>query len=865
MIAASAGFGMRLCRQRQAAGLSQAELADRSGLSVRSISNLERGRTRWPYPDSVRRLADALGLSAEERAEFTAAAGRRLARDGATDEVADPAGAAPGARPGRAGDGHLLPRQLPGPVRQFTGRKNELEMLTGLMDQAADSEPAAVLISAIVGMAGVGKTALAVHWGHQAARHFPDGQLYVDLRGYDPSALPVPASDALAGFLRALGVAGQDIPDVAEERAAAFRSLLAEKRVLVVLDNAREAEQVRPLLPGSPGCMALVTSRDALGGLVAGHGALRLRVDPLPLPEAVDLLRRLIGGRTEDDYDAAVRLAVQCGRLPLALRVAAELAAARDGVALAELTAELAHMQQRLERLEAGEDQRTTVRAVFTWSYEGLNPAPARMFRLVGLHPGPDISVPAAARLADLPVAEARRALGVLNRAHLLQEDEPSRFSCHDLLRGYAAGQAAVQDDERQRLAALTRLFDYYLHSAARAVEILFPAAGGGLRPRQQAAPVPAFDDEPAARAWLDAERANLVAVATRAASHGLPQHVIDLSTTLFWHLDYGGHSSEADAIHSSAVLAAAQTQDQAAQAHALINLGGVALRQSRNAQATGYYRQALALCRSSGDRFGELRAIGSLAAVEQRESRYRQAAGRYRQVLDLSRELSIQTHEIRALTSLGQIDLLRGHYDQAAVHLRQAADLCHQAGDHNSRGDALVGLAEVDLHQGRNTRAREHLETARAIYRDTGNQTSDLHARYYLGLLELREGRHERAGRLLQQVRAAFQDSGDRTDEAHALYGLAELNLSLGRHRQAADLLHQALSLCRHIGDCAGQAQALNALGEVLLAEGHPAQSLSPHRDALSLAVQIEADGEQARARHGLARANAALGAEDG
>jgi tetratricopeptide (TPR) repeat protein/transcriptional regulator with XRE-family HTH domain len=864
MIEDEGAFGARLFSRRQAARLSQAELAERAGMSVRAISNLERGRTKWPHPHSVQRLADALGLSPGARAEFAAAAGRRLARDGAASDGADPAVVVPAGRPARACDGRLVPRQLPGPVRQFTGRKNELAALTGLLDEDGASEPAAMLIALIVGMAGVGKTALAVHWAHQVASRFPGGQLYIDLRGYDPSAPPVQAGDALAGFLRALGVPGQDIPDAVDERAAAFRSLLAGERVLVVLDNARNVAQVRPLLPGSPGCTTLVTSRDALGGLVAGDGALRLKADLLPLPEAVDLLHGLIGSRVEDDRDAAARLAGQCGRLPLALRVAAELAAARGGVALTDLTTELADMQHRLELLETGGDQRTTIRAVFTWSYKGLNPAVARMFRLVGLNPGADISAAAAASLAGLPAAGARRALGELTTAHLLQEHAHGRFSCHDLLRAYAAGQAAAHDDEQQRRAALTRLFDYYICTAARAVDVLFPVGADRRLHRPQPADlVPAIDDEPAARAWLDAERANLAAVATCAARHGMPQHAIDLSATLFWHLDYGGYLSEAHTIHSSAVLAAAQIQDRAAQAHALINLGGVALRLSRNRQAADHYQQALALCRASGDRFGELRAIGSLAAVDQRESRYQQAAGHYRQVLDLCRELGIRSHEIRALTCLGQIDLLRGHHDHAAGHLRLAVDLCRQTGDHNSWADALVGLAEVDLHQGRYEEARARLEDARAVYRDTGNQASDMHAVYYSGLLELCEGHNEQAAGLLQRAREAFGHSGDRAGEARALCRLAELDTRLGRHQQAVDQLDRALNLCRQTGDPAGQAQALNALGDALLAASLPEQALNPYRDALDLALQIGAADAQARARHGLTRAHASLGSQ--
>ena len=864
MVTGSAEFGWLLARRRQEAGLSQAELAERAAMSVRAISNLERGRTQWPHPDSVHRLADALRLTAADRAGFEAAAGRRLAPRASASPAADAGG--PG-EAGAAGAGvgavPAAPRRLPGAVRQFTGRKSELSLLTGLLDQTAGSEPPAATIALISGMAGVGKTALAVRWAHQAARRFPGGQLYADLHGYDPSAPPVPAGDALAGFLRGLGVPGPDIPDTVDERAAAYRGLLAGKRVLVVLDNARTVDQVRPLLPGDPGCMTVVTSRDAFGGLVAGDGAQRLTLDPLPLPEAVDLLGGLIGGRVADDPDAAARLALQCGRLPLALRVAAELAATRGGAALADLTSELADMQHRLEVLQTDGDQRTTVRAVFTWSYQDLNPATASLFRLLGLQPGPDIAAPAAARLAGLPLAGAHRAIGQLTRAHLVQEQVPDRFSCHDLIRVYAAEQAAAHDDEPQRTAALTRLLGYYLSTAVCAVDLLYPA-GPGTPPRPagppgSGGPDPAVSDRPSARAWLDAERANLAAAAGYAARNGLPGYAIGLSTTLFFHLDYGAHFPEAQAIHSAAALAAARAHDLKAHAHALINLGGVALRESRHDEAAGHYRQALGLCRDSSDRFGELRAIASLAVIEQRESRFPQAAGHYREALGLCRELGITTYEIRLLTSLGQIDLLLGRNDQAAAGFQQAVDLCQEAGDRNSRADALLGLAEVDLHQGRYPRARSRLEEARAIYADTGNQSSDVHAVYYLGLLALREGHHQQAASLLQQARAAFQASGDRTDEAHALCRLAELDILLGRYRQAVARLHQVLDLARPAGDRIGQALALNAMGDALLAAGRAADALTAHRDALRLATQIGVPGEQARARLGVIRARAA------
>jgi hypothetical protein len=305
--------------------------------------------------------------------------------------------------PGPAAAPVPVPRELPADVGGFTGRAIELAELDLLLPSPAEQHDGAagpVVISAVSGTAGVGKTALAVRWAHRMADAFPDGQLYVNLRGYDPDR-PVPAAEALAGFLRALGVAGQEIPLEEAERAARFRSLLAGRRLLVVLDNAATVEQVRPLLPGSPSVMVLVTSRDALAGLVARDGARRLDLDLLPAADAAALLRALIGGRAEADPAAAEMLAGLCARLPLALRVAAELAISRPDTPLAVLATELAGEADRLALLDAGGDPRSAVASVFSWSYQHLTGDAARMFRLLGLHPGPDFDRYAAAATVD--------------------------------------------------------------------------------------------------------------------------------------------------------------------------------------------------------------------------------------------------------------------------------------------------------------------------------------------------------------------------------------------------------------------------------------------------------------------------------
>jgi DNA-binding SARP family transcriptional activator len=375
----------------------------------------------------------------------------------------------------KAGD--QAPAQLPRDLPCFTGRLAELDKLRLLLTAAGASQMGtAAPIVVISGTAGVGKTALAVHFARQGADRFPDGQLYANLRGFDPAASPVPSAEALSLFLTALDAAPDTIPGSEDARAALYRSLLNGKRLLVLLDNARDASHVRPLLPGSPGCLVIITSRCQLTGLIATEGAHPLVLNVLAEDEARDLLARRLGAdRLDREPSAGYELATLCARLPLALAIVAARAAGRPGLALAELAAELRDRHRRLDALEAG-DPATDVRAVFSWSYEELSAPCARLFRLLGLHPGPDITPAAAASLAAIPASQARRLLGELARAHLLTEHVPGRFTFHDLLRAYAAEQARTRHSDTERRAATHRLLDHYLHTAGAASRPASPA-----------------------------------------------------------------------------------------------------------------------------------------------------------------------------------------------------------------------------------------------------------------------------------------------------------------------------------------------------------------------------------------------------
>ena len=730
-----------------------------------------------------------------------------------------------------------VPRQLPTPVTHFTGRAAELNELDRLLDQA---DARTVVISAIGGTAGVGKTALAVDWAHRVAERFPDGQLYVNLRGYDP-AQPMTATDALAGFLRALGVPGQDIPPEVGERAALYRSLLARRRILVVADNARSVEQVRPLLPGSPSCAAVVTSRDALAGLVARDGAQRLGLDLLPLAEAVGLLRALIGGRASADPDAVAVLAGQCCRLPLALRVAAELAATRPDTSLARLADELADQQRRLDLLDAGGDPGTAVRAVFSWSYRYLDAGAARAFRLAGLHPGADFEPYAVAALTGSTAEQARRVLDVLARAHLIQQAGPGRYGLHDLLRAYARELAAVYDGEGEQHAALTRLFDRYLHSAATAMDTLYPAECH-RRPRipPPATPAPPVTDPAAARAWLDAERGTLVAVTVHTAAHGWPAAATRLAATLFRYLDTGSHYPEAITIHTHACDAARRAGDRAAEATALNHLAGPNRRQGRYQQATRQYQQALVLFRQAGDDAGQAHALGNLGNVCADQGRYLEAISLHQQALDLYRQIRDRAGEARTLGNFGYIEQRQGRYQQAARHHRQSLAIARETDNRTTECVALINLGTVALRQDRCQAAASHLHRALALCRETGYRFFEAEALTTISAVCLRQGRMQEATGHLQAALDLYRESGNRSGEAEALNGLGEILLATGQAGQARTRHTTALGLARYIGDKHQQARAHNGLGHACHATGDLGQARSHWQEALGLYTEL-------------------------
>jgi tetratricopeptide (TPR) repeat protein len=751
-----------------------------------------------------------------------------------------------------------VPRQLPMDVPGFAGRDQYLAELDLLLAstpggpgsrERADARVTAAVVTAVSGTAGVGKTALAVHWAHRVAERFPDGQLYVNLRGYDLDP-PVTAAEALHGFLHALGIAEQDVAAGVAERAAQFRSLLAGRRMLILLDNASGAEQVRPLLPGNPECVTLVTSRDSLAGLVARDGAVRLDLDLLPAGEAVELFRGLIGPRADTEAGPVAVLAEQCARLPLALRVAAELAIARPTASLADLAAELADEQRRLDLFQAGEDPRTAVRAVFSWSCRQLDSVSLRTFRLAGLTPGFDVDVYEVAALADITADHAAQVLDRLARVHLMHSVVPGRYGMHNLLRAYAREQVAAQYGESGRRKALARLLSYHLFTAASAMDASF-SAEDDQRPFvvQPGTPVPSLTDPGRARDWLDANRASLIAVAGHAAAYGWPAHAGLLTEIIFRYLDHGGHYADAAALHAEACRAARQTGDRVTEANALIGLGVVDYHQGRYQEAADRIQQALLLSRAAGDRPSEARGLSNLGIVDFYQARYEQSVSHLQQGVAIYAELGYQFGMARVLGNLGTAEGRLGRHEAAIAHLDQALALHSEAGNRPGEAYALSSLGSTYRHLGSYQQAAEYQHRALTLFHAVGSRRSGARALTEIGDICRLQGDYRQASGYYQQALGVFRQIGDLTGEAEALSGLGEAFLTAGNPSESRAQHTAALAVASQIGDKFNLARAHEGIGHACYAGGDPVQGRHHWREAFALYTDIGAP-EAARVR---------------
>ncbi|SES15115.1 NB-ARC domain-containing protein [Lentzea xinjiangensis] len=745
-------FGPALRRLRERARLTQEQLAEKAGLSVNAVSALERGERRRPYPSTVRALAEALGLDDEELRRLQALVPRRDRQPGAPPVP--------------------VPRQLPAVPRHFTGRAGDLSRLTALLPPAAGAEdgtrPGAVAIAVIDGTAGVGKTTLAVAWAHQVRELFPDGQMYVNLHGYDLGP-PVTADAVLDGFLRALGVPITELPPTVAERAALFRSLVDGRRVLMVLDNAGDAEQVRPLLPGSGSCMVLVTSRVNLAGLAVSAGAVRINLDRLPDAEATSLLRAVVGpDRARREPAAVAELVRLCARLPLALQVAGQRAVTRPHTGLADVAGELADEERRLHLLSTGTDEYTAVRPVFSWSYHALPAGGARLFRLLGLHVGPDIGVAAVAALADVGATEARRLLDGLTDTHLIEHTGRDRFAPHDLLRAYARERVEAEEPPAARRQALLRLTGFYLHTAAAADQLLHPgrhrALTGATPPPRHPGALTTFDE---ALVWCETERATLVAVIAAAAEAGLDTAAWQLANNLWSFYYLRKHWSDRITAHEIGLACARRSGDLNGQARMLNGLAGALADAGRFDDAIEHFHRARPLFRDSGDRWGEAAVLVNLANTCLGHRRHEEALGHAELALPLVEALDNPYLEGIALGTLSEAHLGLRRYDKARNNFLRVLELCRRIGHRHGEGTTLLHLGEACLGLRQYDDALDYLTQALDLSRNTADRHGEAHALMYLGNLYDHTHRPEVARSHWTAALSILDETGDpRADE---------------------------------------------------------------------------------------------------
>lgn len=626
---------------------------------------------------------------------------RVLTNDPSLD--AEPTTGAPTATP-------VAPHQLPTDIADFIGRDAYVRQLDRLLDVAGTSGGAGMPIIVITGAGGVGKTTLAVHWAHRVADRFPDGQLYLDLRGYGPDP-PLSALGSLTKLLRALGVAPDQIPQELDEAAATYRSLLAQRRMLVVVDNAGEVGQVRPLLPGSSGCLVVITSRDSLHGLIAAESAQPIILDLLSLVEARQFLAARVGKKRENaERDAVDAIVAACDRLPLALAIAAARAAVTPGLSLARLATELADVRRRLDVLGTGEPT-TDIRAVLSWSYRGISAEAQRAFRLLGIHPGPDISLPAAASLTGSELPVMRRLANELTRARLIASHAPDRLAIHDLLRAFAIELNEAHDDLADRQQAVHRILDHYLHTAHKATTLIDPHRHHlQLDPPQPGVtPEPANEADPIA--WFVIEHQILLDAVGLAADSGFDIHAWQLAAELGDFLGRRGHWLDWVAVEQAALTSAERRGDPAGRAHAHYNLARACARLGRYADAHVQLRHALDLFNELGFQSGEGDGHYARSWVYGQEGNDDEALVEAQRALELYRRINDQPRYARALNAVGWFQTRLGNHRQTLVDCREALNLLEASEDRPGQASAWDSLGHAH-------RQLEHLRQAMTCYR---------------------------------------------------------------------------------------------------------------------------------------------------
>ncbi|HUD38956.1 MAG TPA: tetratricopeptide repeat protein [Streptosporangiaceae bacterium] len=835
-------FAALLKQLRTSAGMTQEELARAATLSYRSISDLERGINLTARGQTARLLAEALNLKGAARASFEAAA----------------RGAAP-TSPGGGATGRLAPgtpwsggtaaatRTLPRDAGAFTGREPELRVLLAAAAGVTASGQV-VGIHAIGGMAGVGKTTFAVHAAHQLAPRFPDGQVFLPLHAHTPGQRPVEPADALASLLLTAGIAAGQIPPGLEERVRLWRDHVAERRLLLVLDDAAGHEQVRPLLPGTAGSLVLITSRKHL---VALDDTQTISLDTLPKAQAAELLVRLAGRSDLAPSDElALEIARLCGYLPLAIGMLAKQLQHHPSWTAADLAGELATTRDRLELMRA---ENVSVSAAFDLSYADLAPDQQRLFRRLGLHQGVEVDAYAAAALDDAELAATRRRLSALYDHYLLTESARGRYRLHDLLREHARALAG-QDSAQDREVAAGRLLGYYVHTACAADQHLTRRIP--VRPPRALPPpphAPAFKVRADAIAWLDSERINLNAVRLNAAEHGPLGAAITLAAATHAYLRFSGHWDQALAQDLAAVELAHRADNEQAEAGARTNLGDMLLAMRDYPAATENLTEALKLYHGLDDRLGEAAVRTELAAAQYLAGDNPAAAAGLARAIELYRELDEPHGEAHALSRLASVQLVTGDYTGASDGLSQALELYRPLGDRLGEAHALNELGAVRLAMGDHATAAGRLDQALAVYRELGDQLGAANALSDLAGVRQATGNLDAAVADLAGALDLYRQLGDRLGKANGLNQLGALQLAGGQVAEASASLSEALDLYRDLGDQAGEAESLINLGDLAMAAGDHAEARRCFGEAKVLADGVASVPLIARALEGL------------
>lgn len=800
---ATDGFAVVLRRLRTEARLTQEQLAERSTVSVRTIRDLERGRIRSPRPESLRLLAGVLGVSGPELTEFEELGRREYWRKrGSAEEPAS----APDPGGGARTHATPVPSQLPPDVTAFTGRDEQLHTLDAMLQD----DGSGIRVAVLVGTPGVGKTAVAVHWAHRVRRLFPDGQIHLNLAGYSTRA-PLSAEEAVNRLLRALGVAPETVPPDVAEAAALLRSLLADTRTLLVFDDVRDADQVQSLLPGAPGCFVLVTSRTAQRVLVARHGARHVTLLPFTSDESHALLSRVLGSENVAAEPAAVvELAQLCGHLPLALRIAAANLVGRRGQQPVAAYLHRLRGSDRLAALSVAPGPETTVRTAFDLSYDALPDSARRLFRLLPLAPGREVTAAAAGALLG-DTDRAPELLELLAVAHLVEETAPDRFVQPDLLQVYAVERAS-EEDEDERHAAWDRLLTLYLDELDGAARILYPDT---LRlARNSCGRSSGFANHREALEWIDSELPALQDAVATAARTGPAQAAWLLADALRGYFQLRAAAAPWHAVAKVALTAAEAAQDLAAQAASHLSLAGACARQDRFDRAIDHSERALELAGAAGWTDGEIAAHRALGNLRRLAGRPREAITHLHQALKLAgpahgpghgavlEQIATAHHE------LGELVNAAAHYEQALAVQRSSGSPAAMAQVGTGLGDALHGLGRLDG-------ALHHLEEAFALH-------------------------HELA---------------DRGRAAYNLRCQAEVHRDAGRPARALELAGEALDLARQDDDPRLQAQIRETLGTIHLAAGRNTEARTDLEAALTLAIETHNPYAQAQALIGLSR----------